>query len=273
MIIEITQERFEEIVYAATSSRSNIYEAVLPYMEQAETTLGGTLLQEGWKAVLTNGTLRRHCEVVVCTGGFLLAMRHLDLVLTESGFGVVSNDHVAPASSERVRQLEESLRRAQDRAYCDVLANLVSVSGWGDHPETWYIIRQPIYHIEMAERMIGESNISAERWAEVQRGLYDAFYKVGIGTGDEILNELLSAVRKGSEREIQKEALFHVRNTMVIIFKDADARIVKQAMRNIVDWFDGHKEVFPAYTEGSVYKARNAEKYDNSGHKKAFFFG
>lgn len=273
MIIEITQERFEEIVYAATSSRATIYEAVLPYMEQSEATLGGTLLQKGWQAVLTDDELRHHCEVVICTGGFLLALRHMDLVLTESGFGVVSNDHVAPASAERVRQLEESLRRAKERAYCDVLAKLTSVPGWGDCPDTLYIITQPVYHIEMAERMFGESNISAERWAHMQRQLYDALIKLRNELGAQVLGQLMAALRTDTLTDIQKKALFLVRETMVIIAMDKDARMVKDSVRNLIGWFDKNGEQFPEYVNDFVYKARHAERYENGARKKAFFFG
>lgn len=63
-----------------------------------------------------------------------LALAHavpsLDLVLTPSGFGVVSTNAVAPASKERVERLAQSLLDAADRALSQLVEWLHSSSDW-----------------------------------------------------------------------------------------------------------------------------------------------
>ena len=58
------------------------------------------------------------------------AIPSLDLVLTPNGFGVVSNQNVAPASKERVDRLIGSLADYRDDCIANLLPALVGASQW-----------------------------------------------------------------------------------------------------------------------------------------------
>ena len=58
------------------------------------------------------------------------AIPSLDLVLTPNGFGVVSNQNVAPASKERVYRLIGSLADYRDECIANLLPALVGASQW-----------------------------------------------------------------------------------------------------------------------------------------------
>ena len=58
------------------------------------------------------------------------AILSLDLVLTPNGFGVVSNQNVAPASKERVDRLIGSLADYRDECIANLLPALVGASQW-----------------------------------------------------------------------------------------------------------------------------------------------
>ena len=58
------------------------------------------------------------------------AIPSLDLVLTPNGFGVVSNQNVAPASKERVDRLIASLAGYRDECIANLLPALVGASQW-----------------------------------------------------------------------------------------------------------------------------------------------
>lgn len=53
-------------------------------------------------------------ERILVTEAFRRAIPSLDLVLTPNGFGIVSNDNMAPASSDRVNRLIEQLEVERD---------------------------------------------------------------------------------------------------------------------------------------------------------------
>lgn len=63
--------------------------------------------------------LLKLCQRVIAIEAFLTSIPEMDLVLTDSGFGVVSNQDIAPASKERVQALKvavsEKLDAAKDR--------------------------------------------------------------------------------------------------------------------------------------------------------------
>ena len=50
------------------------------------------------------------CQRIVSVQAFLSTLHEMDLVLTDAGFGVVSNESVAPASKERIQNLKLSLQ-------------------------------------------------------------------------------------------------------------------------------------------------------------------
>ena len=72
---------------------------------------------------------------VLATDAFLRAVPSLDLVLTPNGFGVVSNNTIAPASKDRVDRLLVSLETNRDFAIDQLLHDLLSQSEWRTTPQ------------------------------------------------------------------------------------------------------------------------------------------
>ena len=72
---------------------------------------------------------------VLATDAFLRAVPSLDLVLTPNGFGVVSNNTIAPASKDRVERLLTSLENSRDFAIDQLLHELLAQSEWRTTPQ------------------------------------------------------------------------------------------------------------------------------------------
>ncbi|MGN1239308.1 MAG: DUF6712 family protein [Paludibacteraceae bacterium] len=72
---------------------------------------------------------------VLATDAFLRAVPSLDLVLTPNGFGVVSNNTIAPASKDRVDRLLTSLENSRDFAIDQLLHELLVQSEWRTTPQ------------------------------------------------------------------------------------------------------------------------------------------
>lgn len=67
---------------------------------------------------------------VLATDALLRAVPSLDLVLTSNGFGVVSNNTIAPASKDRVDRLVSSLEQNRDFAIDQLLHELRTQPDW-----------------------------------------------------------------------------------------------------------------------------------------------
>lgn len=88
-------------------------------------------LSEMW---LTNliGSLQGNAptQKVLAMDAFLRAVPSLDLVLTPNGFGIVSNNTIAPASRERIDRLLSSLEYNRDFALDNLLRTLLQDADW-----------------------------------------------------------------------------------------------------------------------------------------------
>ena len=69
------------------------------------------------------------CQIVVADA-FSRAIPSLDLVLTPNGFGIVSNNNIAPASADRVNRLIKSLITNRDSLLDQLLSLLPEADGW-----------------------------------------------------------------------------------------------------------------------------------------------
>ena len=74
------------------------------------------------------------CQIVVADA-FARAIPSLDLVLTPNGFGIVSNNNLAPASADRVNRLLSSLHTNRDWLLDQLLSLLPAYHDWASSPQ------------------------------------------------------------------------------------------------------------------------------------------
>ena len=121
-MITIDQQTFEKYVPAFASAESYTFDRMSPYVDVMLRAVEG-------REVNTSDdmpeTLRSVVERYVCLAAARKAVPQLDLILTANGFGVVSNQNVAPASRERVNALIEQLRIDESEAFDMLLAELL----------------------------------------------------------------------------------------------------------------------------------------------------
>lgn len=133
-MIAILKEDFERSLPVGASAHDEVFEAVYPAIEAALNNYYDMLLGEpGAQRVESTDEsepLKYYFKMLVCVDAFLSVLRQLDLVLTSTGFGIVSNDTISPASKQRVDALEGQLRTALCRARAMVVQQLRSEE-WG----------------------------------------------------------------------------------------------------------------------------------------------
>lgn len=76
--------------------------------------------------------LLKMCQRVIAIDAFLTSIPEMDLVLTDAGFGVVSNQDIAPASKDRVQALKISLTEKLDAAKDRLVSFLLSSDKYND---------------------------------------------------------------------------------------------------------------------------------------------
>ena len=128
--LKITQELFEKHCSSATNSNDTVFNAIEYGFSLSEqriaTLLGLDVFDE------LPGNILALFERAVCLDTYAEAIPHLDLVLTSTGFGIVSTSNVAPASADRVNRLSRTLLAAFEDTIDDILTLLRFESAWNE---------------------------------------------------------------------------------------------------------------------------------------------
>ncbi|MBO6168502.1 MAG: hypothetical protein J6O51_00870 [Bacteroidales bacterium] len=112
-------------------------EFFLDALEVAQDSLKAEILGESLTALLEEGNkedkqLLGLVRRAISLEAFLRSIPRLDLVITEAGFGVVSNQDIAPASRERIQALTESIRADLDDAKDRIVSFLLKSHVYSD---------------------------------------------------------------------------------------------------------------------------------------------
>ncbi|MBR6890770.1 MAG: hypothetical protein IKN05_07240 [Clostridia bacterium] len=97
-----------------------------------EKILGTDLEEQLEKRDAEDRKLLVRCQRVIATDAFLRCIPELDVVLTDAGFGVVSNQSFAPASRERIEKLTLSLQAKADDGRDHLVTYLMRTSRYDD---------------------------------------------------------------------------------------------------------------------------------------------
>ena len=123
-MINLTKAAFEQYVPSFRDAEPHTYEAILPYLtehcRQVYVAFG----------VPDDFAETSKVESYVYRAAAYRALPHLDLVLTDNGFAVVSNQNLAPASRDRVAALSERLREQKSDARDELLFALCGIEAW-----------------------------------------------------------------------------------------------------------------------------------------------
>ena len=133
MIDDTELKQFVPNVLREAAGEPAFIDKLATFLDQSERWVadmftGKALLDDAADANL-NG-LRELILPVVIDDAMTNALPSLDLVLTPNGFGIVSNQNIAPASKERVERLAQSLLKNRDIAICQLYTKLTQLKDW-----------------------------------------------------------------------------------------------------------------------------------------------
>lgn len=271
--MEITKAEFENIVSVATSSHVEVYEKVEPqfastYDDCKASVLGdvGTDAAEGE----SHADLTKAVKAWVCLRAFLAVFRQLDLVLTPTGFGVVSTQQMAPASKQRVDALIGHLRDSALVAHGRLLSALCKVSGWGTSEVAKENIDNLFYDFRMLQKMQGPAASHLE-WQAAQRLIGEADEALRLKLSNEYMDALLEHVRCRTVSVDDNPVIFQCRH-IINLWIAGDQKTVNLKMRRLLDMLDSDLEKYTIYAEHG-YPVNHHETFKNTQDSPAYIFG
>ncbi len=275
---EITKETFEHYVPAfrtpGTEEDSTVWAALGTHLRAAAADLAdryGTHLPE---------ETDEQAVRLLCLAAARRAMAGADLVLTPTGFGVVSNQNLAPASRDRVQALAEELRREESRAADALAFGLLAVGGdWGDTPEAVRLVDSLLWNPTLVRRYgvtaPGHREIYAEEYAELLPRIREAEQAASALISPELMEALVVRQRTegGAAEPDYVLATEKARRFMAAhLMADRYPASVRPTARDLLDFVRRHGDRLEEWWTSAVREAQEQPRYENRKSDPCFFF-
>ncbi len=272
----ISKEDFELSLPVGISAHDEVYESVVPAIELSLHNYCSMLLGDvGTQLVESpdNTPLKQYFKQLVCIAGFLSVLRQLDLVLTSTGFGIVSTDTVSPASKQRVDALEGSLRTALCRARAKVV-DLLRSPEWGKGAEARNFIRYLYSEHFFFFSPKASAALSYQDWQAVQSAIVDTDEQLRLRFGDALMDDVLDAYRCADRKRMADYCLFCqlVCDITDLYSSRSKAAFHSSLYRRLERLVDSDPDVFALYHGSDAYKAAHVEPFTNTKESTAFLF-
>lgn len=277
MEIIIERTDFERAVPAFRSPTPEVWNKVQRYVEGCTAN---------WQAIITtDATLpdkeAGYLATAICLRAAYDAVPQMDLVLTPTGFGIVSNQNTAPASRERVDALRLQLRRDACQLEDHVLSylaahNLMTLRRSRAGSLLWTPSLCTLYGIRTPEG--GE--VLREEFDAMATALHAASARVV----DVISPELYAALVKhqyaadvervpgpSPKEEAYGAALLMARQLMAAHVMHG--RGIADHTRHLINYIEAHADLLDEYRLSPTYQARHTTQYENKQTDPSFFFG
>lgn len=267
-MIVIDKEKFERIVLAATSSGTDVFNSMMDNIQLSIKTveqrfLGGYQISE---------SLRPDIERYVCLSAFYQAIPMLDLVLTSTGFGVVNNQNVSPASKERVSALRESIRISADAAQDRIIDALTLIDGWGNTLCARMLISSLFYISDHLKDYAGMAEATRRDLLSVQPAILLAEEKIRSTISSELYDDLLCKVRTNRLSDHETMLVWSLRK-VIGLFVTRNELAAKSQLAEVVNLLENDLERFPIYQNSEAYKVKHFEFYQNAKEDSCYFWG
>ena len=277
MEITITKSDFEQALPVGAAANDSVYESVKPTLGRQLAFSNAVLLGVAGMAYLEekgeDSPLLRWYKQLVCLSAFLSVLRQLDLVLTPTGFGVVSNDNLAPASKQRVDALEGALSTQYWRTLA-MTVNLLRSENWGATDQARHFINH--LYDEYTYFFETHQNASATDWDGYQHTIEDAEEVLRTKMGDRQMDDILDAFRRGDPNRLEP-----YREVIACIIRFTDTWAVKGAatlkqpvyrrLMRILESED-NQEYFKLYRESASYIANHHDTFKNTKDSAGYVF-
>lgn len=303
MILSITKPQFEACIPSAIDPESCLFVRVQPFIETADLMLRTGLLGDGLYMFLTDAfspssetapdgaplslatdfrqpatldMIANSVQHYVVNRAMVLAIPQLDLILTSSGFGVVSSSQIAPASRDRVENLRRSCDSAahywRDTLLLQLLGNSATQPLAIASPEFVAATSSLFWTEAQARATIPEAH-TGKTLDELRPLISRAETEIAKRISREQLVTLFSKMRQSDLTSAQLQVVGMLRSVagaLVALPLDYPKALALRYLRNIYEVMEDNPDDFAEYHSSSVYAGRHAPTYENRAQDPLF---
>ena len=212
----------------------------------------------------------------VCLRAAYEAVPAMDLVITPTGFGIVSNQTTAPASRDRVEALREQLRRDASRTEDQCMESLLA-AGQLLHPS---VVVNSLFWNASIMRRYGVTTPSGRRVFREERemllpDLFHAEMQVVTVISPELYGSLVVSLQNPAPADdLHRTLIDNVRRVLAALLQKTSAprSPMKDQMRSLLDFVQKHADQFPEYATSRTAEAHKFKRYENQKDDPCYFF-
>ena len=274
MNLEITRNDFEGAIPVATTKNNEVFEMIETYIDTAKYEVAEKILGDAGVAAVNSGKnvmLVRFVKQLVCYNAFLPHLRSLDLVLTATGFGVVSTQDLSPASKARVDALKSQLDIERKRIDCRVIEQLFSVEGWAAQRQRTLCVPTLFYHFDYLSEYAGVESPTINDWRRVQPLIMEADALLRTKIGNEQMDTLLMHVASGCTTAEEMTACMTILHVIGLHIA-GNHRAENVYCTSLMNHIEAHLDVFSSYRDSEAYQTNHFKGYENSKESGVFIF-
>lgn len=270
--MEITKEIFERYVPSAIHSDDILYKKVQAYFLGAEQNLQYRLLGNMPYESLPKLVQQEFMKCVVLSA-MKAAIPDMDLILTPTGFGVVSNNNLAPASKERVQNLLASINIQALDSYEHIIALLAPIPEWYK-AKGMSLIRSLFWNSSLLAEYCGQADPHFNDLVVLRPSILDAEIIFKRRISPKLYDRLIMEDATNTAGVYSRELITLSRVAIALyIQRGANDPQWDKALNDVENFLEDNLAEFPEYENSAAYRLKHLESYKNDKHDETFFFG
>lgn len=266
-------------VLATAEGEPTLIEKLYPFLETAEQWAIDSFLPESlFDEIAASDSfgpgehLLFPLEKLVACHAYMTAIPSLDLVLTPNGFGIVSNQTIAPASRERVSALILSIESQRDAAIEALVLRLSSNQAWQCSDAGKYFSATLFPSLNLCHRLAIRDHI----WESYQQ-LHARLIRIETVLADTYFSHaqmqsfrqtILTQYRNSTPLEEQVIKSLQSYELQLL----TDSQVHPQCYYDLVNIIRQHPDEFPAWHTSDVAQLYTPKIFQNKKNSSAYWF-
>lgn len=276
-MIQISKTDFERYVPVATQPEDStevfamMQHGLLAAWMQTRNEILGTVianqLEDG--TIAESSELMSDVKALVCMKAFANAVRRNDLILTPTGFGIVSTDKVAPASKDRVNAMLDELWQNIYDTRDSLVDALIGNADWYDSIQAEQVVATVFCHISDYKRYGADHE---QYYIGTDPKVRAANHILIQHISKEFNAELLTAIRRGTVTDAQLTVIEQMKRFIGGNLAQ-NKYAARSAYEDLLGTLDANLETYTTYANSEAYKLNHFTHYANAADDPCYFFG
>lgn len=271
-MIQIDKEKFEKIVLAATSATATVFDMMPDRIAISTSKLKSVVFGSAKDMDKLPDEVTIEVERFICMDAFYDAIPGLDLVLTATGFGIVNNQNLSPASKDRVETLRKSVRQSADDAMDAIICRLIGGNEWAESAYARLLINSLFYTGNHLRSYAGKPDAHRSQLLELRPIIAEAEEIIRRRISAVMFVHLLKQIRLDELSDFEQVLVTTLRNA-VGFFINKQGGAFKNELEVAVNLMENNLSEFQVYTDSEAYKVNHFEYYKNEKDDSCYFFG